>query len=52
MQNGKGSRVRPHNKEVFDKNFSEIRWDYPKKKDLKNLKDSSKQKPKLYVQEF
>ena len=31
MSNGKGDRQRPVDKEVYDKNYEEIKWD--KKKD-------------------
>ncbi|MDO8610962.1 MAG: hypothetical protein Q7R95_10560 [bacterium] len=25
-QNGKGSKMRPHNKKIYDENFSQINW--------------------------
>jgi hypothetical protein len=32
MDNGKGDRQRPVDKEVYDKNYEEIKWDTEKRK--------------------
>lgn len=38
MSAGKGDKVRPHKKSVYDKNFDKIKWSKDKRKPTKNVK--------------